>query len=86
MNAERHGPLWMAAVCAVSSGLVVRRVEACAACDSGDPTLTALGTEQPFAGRLRSALGLRYRTDAIGVPGVDEMNIRDLRADLSVAW
>ena len=77
--------LW-AALWAVSVGLGAGRAEACAACDSGDPTLTALGTEQPFAGRLRSALALRYRTDAIGVPGVDRSNIRELRADLSSAW
>lgn len=86
MNARRRGALWVAAMCAVSSGLGARQAEACSACDSGDPTLTALGTEQPFAGRLRSALGLRYRTDAIGVPGVDRASIRDLRADLSSAW
>jgi hypothetical protein len=59
---------------------------ACAACGCGDPTLTAVGVEQPFAGRLRSALELRYRTDSIGEPGVDETDIVELRADLSTAW
>jgi hypothetical protein len=60
--------------------------EACATCDSGDPTLTAAGTEQPFAGRRRSALELRYRTDALGRPGIDRANIREMAADVSMAW
>jgi hypothetical protein len=63
-----------------------RPTSACAACACGDPTLTAVGVEQPFAGRLRSSLELRYRTDSIGAPGVDETEIVELRADLSTAW
>lgn len=59
---------------------------ACAPCGSGDSTLTSAGTEQPFLGRLRSAAELRYRTDAIGRPGIDRMSIRELRADVSMAW
>jgi hypothetical protein len=62
------------------------RAGACAPCGSGDSTLTSTGTEQPFLGRLRSAAELRYRTDAIGRPGIDRMRIRELRADVSTAW
>jgi hypothetical protein len=62
------------------------RAQACAACGCGDPTLVSAGTEQPFAGRLRGSLELRYRTDSIGEPGVDRLFIREARADLSLAY
>jgi hypothetical protein len=63
-----------------------REARACAACGCGDPTLVAAGTEQPFAGRLRVSTEWRYRTDAIGEPHVDRIEIEELRGDLSVAW
>jgi hypothetical protein len=69
----------------LSSG-VPRQALACATCGCGDPTLTGLGTEQPFAGRLRSSLELSYRTDAIGVAGLDRIELREARADASIAW
>ena len=59
---------------------------ACATSGSGDPKLTALGAEQPFGGRLCSALELSCRTDAIGEPSIDELALRELRADGTVAW
>jgi hypothetical protein len=59
---------------------------ACATCETGDPTLTVAGAELPLAGRLRSALELRRRTDSIGRPGLDEMQISELRAELSTVW
>ncbi len=34
--------------------------QACASCGCGDPTLTTMGSEQPFAGRLRGATLLRF--------------------------
>jgi hypothetical protein len=73
----------------VAAGLCVltaRDARACASCGCGDPTLTALGTEQPFAGRLRSSLELSYRTDSIGRAGIDRLELRELRADASAAW
>jgi hypothetical protein len=63
-----------------------RQALACATCGCGDPTLTGLGTEQPFAGRLRSSLELSYRTDAIGSAGIDRIEVREARADISLAW
>ncbi|MEY4548931.1 MAG: hypothetical protein RL685_5126 [Pseudomonadota bacterium] len=72
-------------VAAASLSWAARSV-ACGPCGSGDTTLTSAGTEQPFLGRLRSAAALRYRTDAIGVPGLDRARIRELRADVSTAW
>jgi hypothetical protein len=63
-----------------------RSAAACAQCGSGDPTLTVAGVEQPFAGRLRSAVELQYRSDEIGRAGIDRSQIDEARADLSVAW
>jgi hypothetical protein len=54
---------------------------ACAACGSGDPTLTVMGTEQPYAGRLRLALRGRVRGDRL-----DDVKVLEGRTDLSLAW
>ena len=59
---------------------------ACAVCSTGDPTLTVAGAEQPFAGRLRSALELQYQTHVAGRAGVDQLRIAETRADVSLAW
>jgi hypothetical protein len=63
-----------------------RAAHACATCEAGDPTLTVAGAELPFAGRLRSALELRRRTDSIGRPGLDETQFSELRAEFSTVW
>jgi hypothetical protein len=83
MRAGARARLCYALLC---YALCPARAEACAACDGGNSLLTVAGTEQPFAGRLRSAAELRYRTDVIGAPGVEQSSIRELRADLSLAW
>ncbi len=65
---------------------VARTAAACAACGCGDPTLTTLGTEQPFAGRLRASLTAQLRTDEVGTPREDQLKLRELRFDASLAW
>ena len=62
------------------------RAHACAACECGDPTLTTMGSEKPFSGRLRLSLDMRYRTDHVGRPAIDELDIHEERADLAVSW
>lgn len=59
---------------------------ACAVCSTGDPTLVVAGAEQPYAGRLRSALELQYQTHDAGHAGVDQLRITETRADVSLAW
>lgn len=59
---------------------------ACATCGCGDPTLTAMGAEKPFRNRLRASLDARYRSDAIGQPRVDQIQLREGRFDGQVAW
>jgi hypothetical protein len=85
MNRTRSFALHAGAVALVAS-LPAADASACASCGCGDPTLTAMGVEQPFQGRLRSAVELSYRTDRIGTPGVDELSLRELRADATLAW
>lgn len=60
--------------------------QACSACSCGDPTLTVMGSEQPFAGRLRLSTELRYRTDQVGEPGVDALALQELRLDLGASY
>ena len=42
-------------------------VLACATCACGDPTLTVMGTEQPFAGRLRLSASFDLRSETSGL-------------------
>jgi hypothetical protein len=66
--------------------LAPARARACASCACGDPTLTALGTEQPARNRLRASLEARHRVDLVGVPGVDELRLAEQRLDGQLAW
>lgn len=58
---------------------------ACAVCSCGDPTLTTMGAEQPFAGRVRLALEATQRSDAVGAPGIDQVRILDQALTMSLA-
>lgn len=89
MGAARLVYSWlapMAGLCAAALALSPSHVFACAACACGDPTLTIMGAEQPFSGRLRLALDTQYRSDAIGHPLVDRVTLEELRTSLSVAY
>ncbi|XXF81341.1 transporter [Myxococcaceae bacterium GXIMD 01537] len=59
---------------------------ACATCACGDPTLTSMGTEQPFQGRLRLATTLRAWGQTVGDTSLDAVTLRELRMDLSAAY
>lgn len=58
---------------------------ACASCACGDPTLVVMGTEQPFAGRLRLSAELRTRSERMG-NGDDRHELHERRLDLGAAW
>ncbi len=88
LSSARRASAWSAAACitvalaiAIAVALPPARVRACAACASGDPTLTVMGAEQPFAGRLRAALRTRVRGDRLG-----DVRLLEARSDLTVAW
>jgi hypothetical protein len=54
---------------------------ACATCGAGDPTLTLAGTEQPFAGRLRTSLSIASSGTSTSAAHTDER-----RLTLGAAW
>ncbi|MEZ4327816.1 MAG: hypothetical protein R3B40_21535 [Polyangiales bacterium] len=62
------------------------RVRACATCSVGDRTLTSIGAAQPYRGRVRLSLGATYREDGVGTPGVDALELRELRLELGAAY
>lgn len=78
--------LALAAAALAASLLHAPQALACAVCQCGDPTLTTMGAEQPFAGRLRLSLDTVARTDQIGTPMVDELSLRELSSLLGVSW
>lgn len=75
-----------AALLAVALFVAPRPARACATCACGDPTLTSMGTEQPFAGRLRFATTVRAWGQTQGEPSVDAVSLRELRMDVSAAY
>ncbi len=59
--------------------------EACASCACGDPTLTQIGMEQAFAGRLRLSFQGQGRVDAFG-RGDAHQRLQALRLLVSGSW
>ncbi|WP_434390964.1 transporter [Melittangium boletus] len=78
--------LRLAASLALPLVLLAGEARACATCACGDPTLTSMGTEQPFAGRLRLATQVRAWGLDSGQVTVDGLALRELRMDLSAAY
>jgi len=62
-----------------------RPAAACAACACGDPTLTTMGAEQPFAGRKRLSAELRHRSDGFD-DGFARTDIDEVRLELGGSW
>src|SRR5690606_15993651 len=78
-SAQRALALFLVALTTLAAG----EAWACAACACGDPTLTTLGADQPFEGRLRAATLLR----AWGYSdGVSHGDYGELRMDLAAAY
>ncbi|HEY8208827.1 MAG TPA: transporter [Myxococcaceae bacterium] len=70
----------------LASSLVPAEALACATCGCGDPTLTTMGSEQPFAGRFRMGVQATAGTLVIGTKGVDLEQVAEARFDLSAAY
>lgn len=78
---------WCVVFCLASAvTTTVRAAAACGTCGCGDPTLTAFGTEKPFAGRLRASLEVRYRSEELGRARIDQISMREGRMDAHLAW
>lgn len=63
-----------------------RAAYACATCGCGDPTLTVMGSEKPFEGRLRAAIEFRHRTDSIGRESFNRQSVSEQRLDAQLIW
>ncbi|MBN1207956.1 MAG: transporter [Myxococcaceae bacterium] len=74
------------ATLAVALLLAPEPAPACATCACGDPTLTSMGTEQPFSGRTRLATTVRAWGMTVGDEARDAVSLRELRMDLSAAY
>lgn len=70
----------------IVAGLQVDEVQACATCLAGDPTITTMGTEKPFAGRLRVSVDYLTRGEKAGEPGISEYEIDEQRTTYSASY
>ncbi len=59
---------------------------ACSTCKCGDPTLTLMGLEKPYAGRLRAGIDYLNRSESQGAPGRDRARTDEQRLQFSLAW
>jgi hypothetical protein len=59
--------------------------QACSTCACGDNTITLMGAEKPFAGRLRAALDYHVRSETFG-GGVDYQSIDEDRMVLGLSY
>lgn len=76
----------LAAAFGVSTVLLATASMACPTCACGNPALTAMGAEQPFAQRVRLASTLRAWQQDEGVANLDAVRLRELRLDLTASW
>ncbi|MCC6994026.1 MAG: transporter [Deltaproteobacteria bacterium] len=75
----------LAAAATMTMAVRARPAAACAACSCGDPTLTTMGAEQPFKGRLRVSVEVRHRSDAYG-SGSDRAEIDEVGLVLGASY
>src|SRR4051812_833357 len=81
-----NSPIPWAAVLGAALPLTSDPAQACAACGCGDPTLTVMGAEKPFAGRLRGALTLTHRSDDVGTVQLSQIRAVEERLEASVVY
>ena len=74
-------------VCLVTGLLLhAEHLYACATCLCGDPTLTTMGTEKPYAGRMRVGAEYLSRGETVGEPGVSEHVIEEERLTFNFSY
>ncbi|MBC7792326.1 MAG: transporter, partial [Clostridia bacterium] len=66
--------------------LHIRTAHACSTCGCGDMTLTVMGSEKPYAGRLRAAVEVRHRTEAVGRENFNRQSLDEERIDAQLIW
>jgi hypothetical protein len=72
-------------IAALSMAMAPARARACAVCNCGDPTLTAVGVEQPYRNRVRAGIEERYGSHTQG-NGYTFESLQLLRSALFGAW
>lgn len=60
--------------------------QACSVCQCGDYTISLMGTEKSYEGRLRLALDSSYRQESMGTPGDDQRVIHERRDSLGASY
>jgi hypothetical protein len=76
-------------IASLGAALVLLDVEdakACASCACGDPTITVMGSEKPFAERLRVSATFAMRSEESGEPSLDQIRSSEQRLDLAIAY
>ncbi len=68
-----------------AASLAPAPARACAVCNCGDPTLTAVGVEQPYRNRVRAGIEERYGSHQQG-SGLDAESQQLVRSALFGAW
>ncbi|HUS24908.1 MAG TPA: hypothetical protein VM369_08160 [Candidatus Binatia bacterium] len=58
---------------------------ACSTCACGDNTITLMGAEKPFSGRLRSAVEFMTRSESMGA-GVDREDVDEQRLNFGASY
>ena len=86
MTPTGRGLVVAAASTAVAVITAASDARACAVCGCGDATLTTMGGEAPYSGRVRAAIEVRYREDAIGTRGGNRVELAEGRLDGSLSW
>jgi hypothetical protein len=71
------------ALCAIT--IASARAHACASCSCGDPTITAVGIEQPYKNRLRLAIETRVGEHTSGADA-DRMRVLETRTQLGLSY
>ncbi len=69
----------------LSAMFVPDAVFACATCMAGDPTITTMGTEKPFAGRMRFGVDYVKRGETVG-PSDAELETDEERVTLNFSY
>lgn len=78
--------LWRHAAWILLLLLAYRGAEACSTCLCGDPTLTTMGLEKPFAGRMRLSLTALDRRESVGIEGVNQRKLYERRTTLGLSY
>ena len=71
---------------AVGLSVISNSVWSCATCLCGDPTITTMGTEKPFAGRKRAGIEYLSRGEKVGEPGVSEFEVDEERVTYNFSY